>query len=128
MALTVLGNDSLKLLFSETTPIRNFPTDTPTDEQVKANKGDECNIPKTDLEAVCAHEMGHAFGLDDAYYDFKFKTDRCAENDETTVCFNKGDYDNLMKDHIRMKRAKPNDIEMMLYAYNITKGFLDRIF
>lgn len=92
----------------------------PNDEQVKANKG--YNIPKKDLESVCAHELGHVFGLDDAYYDEDNKIDRCAENDETTVCFSERDYDNLMKNHVRIKKAKANDIEMMLYAYNITKG------
>lgn len=52
------------------------------------------------------------------------KIDRCAENDETAVCLGEGDYDNLMKNDIRINKVKANDIEMMLYAYNITKGSL----
>lgn len=98
----------------------------PTDEQVIKNTKEGYNIPHSDLESVCAHELGHAFGLYDAYsyYDHGNKIDRCAENDETAFCFSKGKYDNLMKDHIRLKKAKANDIEMMLHAYNIMKGFL----
>lgn len=100
----------------------------PTDEQVMANKKKGYNIPHDDLESVCAHELGHAFGLEDAYYDDVNKVDRCAENNETAVYFRLGDYDNLMKNSIRVNRAKANDIEMILFAYTMGKGYPTKAF
>ena len=100
----------------------------PTDEQVMANKKKGYNIPHDDLESVCAHELGHAFGLADAYYDDVNKVDRCAENNETAVYFRLGDYDNLMKNSIRVNRAKANDIEMILFAYTMGKGYPTKAF
>ncbi len=69
-----------------------------------------------------AHEMGHMLGLGDAY-NYQGH-DRFTDNEETGVLHDeeKQQYDNLMVQREWNKYILPNDIEMMLRAYDISKG------
>ena len=91
----------------------------PTNPQVRANKKRVYSYEKIEVEykSTAAHELGHIFGLADAYYDKSKGGDRCDENEETCVKYKKGMYDNLMKGHIAVFKILSNDLEMMLQAY-----------
>lgn len=93
----------------------------PTNEQTYANTKKGYDGPK-EFTSTSAHELGHALGLADAYYDKKNKYDRCAENEETAEKYSYKRYDNLMKSHKYYKYAKANDIEMMLKACDKISG------
>ncbi len=70
-----------------------------------------------------AHEMGHMLGLGDGYTTSDGH-DRFTDNDETGVLHDakQQQYDNLMVQRQWDKYILPNDIEMMLKAYGISKG------
>lgn len=70
-----------------------------------------------------AHEMGHMLGLGDGYTTSDGH-DRFTDNEETGVLHNlkKQQYDNLMVERDWNKYILPNDIEMMLKAYDVSKG------
>lgn len=96
----------------------------PTNEQVRTNKKDGHTKPWKDFGSVAAHELGHILGLGDAYYDSDNGYDRCADNDETGYEYNteKNYYDNLMKEHIWLKKINVNGLEMMLNAVDVKTG------
>ncbi len=91
----------------------------PVNPQVRANKEKGYNYEKKEKRymATAAHELGHIFGLADAYYDKYKGGDRCDENEETCVKKKGKSYDNLMKNHELISKILSNDLEMMLQAY-----------
>lgn len=93
----------------------------PTNEQTYTNTEKGYDGPK-EFTSTSAHELGHALGLADAYYDKKNEDDRCAENEETAEKYSYKRYDNLMKSHKYYKYAKANDFEMMLEACDKISG------
>ena len=95
----------------------------PTHEQVRSNASEWEREPDVEPEMygkTAAHELGHALGLGDAYYDGEH--DRCADNSETGYEYKKGKYDNLMKSYIKIDKINANGIEMLLEAAKKYKG------
>jgi len=74
----------------------------------------------SEMRAVKAHEMGHIFGLGDAYAytDGTTEIRRMTRNREVGRRINAEYFANFMKDERRINTALPNDFEMMLQAYN----------
>lgn len=81
------------------------------------------NVEQKDYAYIAAHETGHMLGLGDGYTTSD-SHDRFTDNEETGVLHNAKEhqYDNLMVERKWNKYILPNDIEMMLKAYNISKG------
>ncbi len=73
----------------------------------------------TGYRETAAHELGHIFGLADAYYDRENKIDRLLENEETSFRLKK-EWTNIMKSSRKKIQMKANDIEMMLLAYGLS--------
>lgn len=92
----------------------------PTNEQVRKNNDKDYCTPVNDYCATAAHELGHAFGLMDAYPSDQY--DRCADNSETGKRHPDGWYDNLMKYNSYVKQINANGIEMMLRAVDRDTG------
>ena len=72
-------------------------------------------------ESCCAHEVGHALGLDDAY-DMSKPYDRLIATHETSVVVEKSEEggvyrQNMMTGFREMAQFLPNDVEMMLSSY-----------
>ncbi|MCI8509909.1 MAG: hypothetical protein HFJ06_15355 [Lachnospiraceae bacterium] len=81
------------------------------------------NVEREDYAYIAAHETGHMLGLGDAYTTSDGH-DRFTDNDETGVLHDakQQQYDNIMVQRRWNKYILPNDIEMMLKAYGISKG------
>lgn len=73
----------------------------------------------TGYRETAAHELGHIFGLADAYYDEENDLDRLLENEET--CYHlKEEWTNIMESSREKIQMRANDIEMMLLAYGLS--------
>lgn len=108
------NNNTAKDIVYEDTNLIYMPLNT----QLVSNKEEGYSYEKNenDYRTTAAHELGHIFGLADAYYDEDLGGDRCDENEETCIKFGKR-YDNLMIRHDRVTKILSNDLEMMLQAY-----------
>lgn len=97
----------------------------PYEYQLKDNidSGYRVGFDKNDFIYMTAHETGHLLGLFDGYFT---DCDRFTDNSETGVACQdwgyKGSYDNLMKQQEWDKAIIVNDLEMMLYAYQMSEG------
>jgi uncharacterized protein YjdB len=95
----------------------------PTDDAVADNINERYRNPRigSAYGRTSSHEMGHILGLFDAYTDSNTNTVRLIANDETTRRYLDGTqfwHDTIMSNEHRVPMALPNDIEMMLFAYN----------
>ena len=95
----------------------------PDIEQLADNYDTGMRIKIESYPYVAAHETGHMLGLGDGYTTSDGH-DRFTDNEETGVLHDaeKQKYDNLMVQRQWDKYILPNDIEMMLRAYGISKG------
>lgn len=92
----------------------------PTNEQLRLDAKDKDAMETiTGYRECAAHELGHIFGLADAYYDLDNRIDRLLENEET--CFHlKNEWTNIMEGCRKKIQMRANDIEMMLLAYGLS--------
>lgn len=100
----------------------------PTQKELYKNQKNSNYYTETDKSwylLVAGHEMGHVFGLNDAYIARDRYTDqlvdRCNENYETCKKV-EDEYDNIMVENDLQRSILPNDLEMMLEAYQMTAG------
>ena len=97
-----------------------LPTNKVLAKNANARYGPESGAD--DWASYCAHEIGHALGLDDAY-DLYRAHDRLTAGEETSYAvgrYPEGSgtmWENVMTGFRRVQKAKPNDIEMLLDAY-----------
>lgn len=90
----------------------------PTNEQLALDAKDKDAIESIIGYRECAaHELGHIFGLADAYYDYGL--DRLIENEETCIHL-KNEWTNVMEGCRKKIQMLANDFEMMLLAYGLS--------